>query len=84
MNGETLFRNIVIGFVQPLYQIVIVCAFIYFLYGAAKFIYDMNDPTKKNDGKSHLFWGLIGLFIVFSVGGIIPLINSIFGGFFVY
>lgn len=84
MDGETLFRNVVTGFVQPLYQLAVVAAFLYFLYGAAKFIYDMNDPDKKNDGKSHLFWGLIGLFIVFSVGGIIPLFNSIFGGFFRY
>ncbi len=84
MDGETLFRNIVIGFVNPIYQLVVVCAFMYFLYGAAKFIYDLNDPDKKNNGKSHLLWGLVGLFIVFSVGGIIPLFNSLFGGFFRY
>ena len=84
MNGETLFQNIIMGFVNPLYQLVVVCTFLYFLYGAAKFVYDINDPDKKNTGKSHLFWGLIGLFIVFSVGGIIPFINNIFGGLFVY
>ena len=84
MNGETLFQNIIMGFVNPLYQLVVVCTFLYFLYGAAKFVYDINVPDKKNTGKSHLFWGLIGLFIVFSVGGIIPFINNIFGGLFVY
>jgi hypothetical protein len=48
------------------------------------FIYNFNDPTKKNEGKSHLLWGLVGLFIIFSVGGILKMFNSVLGGMFQY
>lgn len=83
-SGETIFQNVVTGIFTPIYQLVAAVAFVYFLYGVAKFIYDMNDPEKKTFGKSHLLWGLVGLFIIFSIGGILPMFNSIFGGMFTY
>ena len=69
---------------SPLYELAVGIAFIYFLYGVFKFIVDLNDPDKKNNGKAHLLWGTIGLFIMFSVGGIIQLLNDMFGGVFKY
>jgi hypothetical protein len=42
----------------------------------------MNDPDKKNTGKAHLLWGLVGLIIIFSVGGILAILNKTVGGMF--
>ncbi|MFA6608744.1 MAG: hypothetical protein WCT07_02440 [Candidatus Paceibacterota bacterium] len=84
LTGESVFQNVITGILNPIYQVVATVAFLYFLFGVFKFIYDMNDPEKKSFGKSHLLWGLVGLFIIFSVGGILPLFNSIFGGMFTY
>jgi hypothetical protein len=39
----------------------------------------MRNPQDKNTGKQHLLWGTIGLFIIFSVGGILGIFSSMFG-----
>lgn len=84
LDGETVFQNVVTTIFTPLYQLAVALAVIYFLYGAAKFVYDLNDPEKKTFGKSHLLWGMVGLFIILSIGGILPIINGILGGMFTY
>lgn len=78
-SADAVLQKIVTEIFSPLYQLVASIAFIYFLYGVAKFIYDLRNPTDKATGKQHLLWGLIGLFIIFSVGGILNLFGSIFG-----
>ncbi len=78
-SGEAVLQKVVSEIFSPLYQLVVAAAFVYFLYGAAKFIYDIRNPSEKNTGKQHLLWGLIGLFIIFSVGGILNVFSSIFG-----
>lgn len=83
-NGNIVFQKVVSEVLSPLYQLAAGLALAYFFYGAAKFVFDMNDPEKRTFGKSHLFWGLIGLFIIFSVGGILPFINDAVGGMFTY
>lgn len=84
MNGDQILQNVISEIFSPLYKLAVGIAILYFLYGVFKFVVDMNDPEKKNFGKSHLLWGLIGLFIILSLGGIIKFFNDIFGGMFVY
>lgn len=84
MNGEQVLQNIVTEIFNPLYKLAVALAILYFLYGVFKFIMDMNDPEKKNFGKSHLLWGLVGLLIILSVGGILKLFSDVFGGMLVY
>jgi hypothetical protein len=82
MQGEQVLENAVREILSPLYQLAAVCAFLYFFYGVVLFIDHMNDPEKINDGKRHLLWGTIGLFIILSVGGILQATNDIIGGMF--
>ncbi len=84
VTGEQILENVVSEIFSPLYQLAVALAILYFLYGVFKFIVDMNDPEKKNFGKSHLLYGLIGLFIILSVGGVLRFFSDIFGGVFTY
>lgn len=84
LDPDTVLQSLINEFLTPLYQLTAAIAFVYFLYGAAKFIYDMKNPEEKNTGKQHLLWGMVGLFIIFSVGGILQLFGSMFGGPFTY
>lgn len=84
MNGEQVLQKVVSEIFSPLYQLAVGISFIYFLYGVFRFIVDMNDPEKKNLGKSHLLYGLIGFFIILSVGGILKFFNEIFDGMFTF
>lgn len=66
--------------ITPIFQLAVACAFLYFLFGVAMFIFKMNDSEEaRENGKRHLLWGTIGLFIVFSVGGIIKFMAMYFG-----
>lgn len=84
MTGEQVLSNIVTEFFSPLYQIVVAIAVVYFMYGVARYMYDLNasNAQEQNFGRSHLLWGMVGLFIVLSVGGILKLFDQVFGGFF--
>jgi len=89
MNGainatDSVFQKVVTYFLQPLYQIAVVIAFLYFLFGVAFLMFQMNNPEKREQSRSHLLYGVIGLFIILSVGAIIKFINSIVGGGLVY
>lgn len=78
-KGDIILQKVVTEIFTPLYQVVVGIAFLYFLFGVVKFIYDSRNPSEKNTGKQHLFWGIIGLFIILSVGGILKVFGSIFG-----
>ena len=84
MTGEQVLQNVVTEIFNPLYKLAVGIAILYFLYGVFKFILDMNDPEKKNFGKSHLLWGTVGLFIILSVGGILKFFSQTLGSMFVY
>ena len=84
LDGESVLQGIISGIFNPLYQVVAAGAFVYFLYGVFRFIVDLNNPEKKTEGKNHLLWGLVGLFIIFSIGGLLPILNGILGGMFSY
>lgn len=79
LDPDTVLQKMVTEILSPLYKAVVGAAFIYFLYGGVKFIFDLKHPEEKNTGKQHLLWGSIGLFIIFSVGGILSIFSNIFG-----
>jgi Type IV secretion system pilin len=84
MNGDQVLEKVITEVFSPLYAFVTAIAFLYFMYGVVMFIINMNDPEKRNIGKSHLLYGVIGLFIILSVGGILKFFNEIFDGMFVF
>ncbi len=82
MNSDAVIKGIADNILTPIYEVVAALAVVYFLYGGVKFIIDMNNPDEKNTGRQHLLWGLVGLFIIFSIGGIMGGFSSFFGGVF--
>jgi len=52
------------------------CLF-YFFWGVAKYIKSEGDG--KAEGKSIMVWGLVGIFVAFSIWGIIIFIRNEFG-----
>lgn len=82
MSGEQILSNVVTEIFSPLYQAAVGVSILYFLYGVAKYVLDLNNPEKQTFGKSHLLWGMVGLFIILSVGGILNALNESLGGMF--
>ena len=50
---------------------------LYFFWGVAKYIKSEGDG--KGEGKQIMIWGVVGLFVAFSIWGIIVFIRNEFG-----
>lgn len=53
-------------------------AMVVFIYGVVKFIRE-SDSKQKEEGKNFMIWGIIGLFVMVSVWGLVNVLNVTFG-----
>lgn len=83
-SAESFLQNVVTELFSPLYQLAVAITILYFLYGVMRYVIDLNasNADKQKTGRSHLLWGMVGLFIVLSVGGIFKMLDGLFGSFF--
>ncbi len=82
MKADSISDQLANNILTPLIGLASMVAFVYFLFGIARFFVtkDQNDDARIKL-RTHLMWGFLGLFIIFSIGGIISVISS-FGGSF--
>ncbi|MEK7613766.1 MAG: hypothetical protein AAB439_02745 [Patescibacteria group bacterium] len=80
MNNFDIFvGNLVEFLIQPLINLLFALALVYFLWGLTMFILNAGDPEGQKKGKTALIWGIIGLFIMTSVLGILAVAQNTFG-----
>ena len=56
-------------------------AVVYFLWGLVKFLQNQDNEEAQSEGKMHMFWGVVGIFIMMAVQGIWSFIESLTRGF---
>lgn len=71
---ETLIEKIGVQILNPLARLLIAIAVVYFFWGVAKFIINSDNEQAREEGKKHMIWGIIGLFIMVGVWGIIEVV----------
>jgi hypothetical protein len=64
--------------VVALIPLIFAAAFVVFLWGIFKFMY-ATDSTKRKEAQKRIWWGLIGLFVMVSVWGIIKIAGETLG-----
>lgn len=64
---------------NPLIEISFVVALVVFLFGVMEFIRNPANKEKREQGRQHMLWGVIGFLIMFTVFGIINLLVRTFG-----
>ncbi len=47
-----------------------------FFWGLARFMYHSDSEDSKEEGKRIMFWGIIALFVMFSVWGLVTFVAS--------
>ena len=65
--------------VNPLIVLMFAASFVYFIYGVFQFQINKTNSGEAEDGKNHMLWGIVGMFIMFAVGGILTLIQTSLG-----
>ncbi len=64
---------------DPVIRLIFAGAVVYFLWGVFTFIRSAEDPQGRIDGRNHIIFSVIGLFIMISVWGIMQIIQTTLG-----
>lgn len=56
--------------VQPFIELLMVLASLIFIYGVIEFITNTDNEKSRTQGKKHMLWGIVGLFIMIAAAGI--------------
>ena len=61
--------------------VLILLALVYVVYSGVSFIMASEDQAKRNEKKQQIFWGIIGLFVITSIWGLVAVVGQSFGLF---
>jgi hypothetical protein len=57
--------------------VLVLLALVVFLWGVVVFIFNADDESARADGKKRIMWGIVGLFVIVSVWGLVYLLSTI-------
>jgi len=61
---DILIERIGAQILGPIVSLLFALATLYFLWGVAKFIMNVDNEQARTEGKSHMIWGIVGMFIM--------------------
>ncbi|MGC9602787.1 MAG: hypothetical protein ABSE76_03575 [Minisyncoccia bacterium] len=78
LSTQTLVNNLVNAIINPLMLLLFSAGLLVFFWGVIEFLLalNVNGSTSKEDGKQHMLWGLIGMFVMVSAYAILGFIAS--------
>ena len=76
---QTLMNSISRVILNPLITLLFAAAVVYFIYGLAQYLLNPENEEIRKTSKSHMLWGIIGIFIMVSVFGIMNMITNTLG-----
>lgn len=79
MDGRAVMAQIVESIIDPLVLLIFSAGIFLFTWGLVVFLLNLDNPEARKKGVSHMVWGIIGVFIMATVFGIIGIILDTFG-----
>lgn len=76
---ECIINKVIKEIINPLIPVLIGIGLIVFFWGIIQFVLNADSEEKRSTGKQHMIWGILGIFIMVSVWGIIYLLQDFFG-----
>ena len=65
--------------INPLILLLVTAAIVIFIWGIVEFLASDQTGDRRERGKRNMFWGIVGLLIMFSAYGIIQIMLATFG-----
>lgn len=65
--------------IDPIITLIALAAFALFVWGVVLFIRSAEDEEKRETGKRHMVWGIVGLAVIFGARAIIAFVGGLFG-----
>lgn len=75
----TLLHKINQVILNPLITLIFAAAVLIFLYGVFEYLKDSGSEDARSTGRSHMLWGIVGMFIMISAFGIMRVIMNTIG-----
>lgn len=79
-------QNVITNIVNPIGQIinllipiVFALAMLYFFWGLAQYILNSGDEAKKEEGRNKMIWGIVALFVMAAVWGLVRFLGTAIG-----
>ncbi|MEX0933985.1 MAG: hypothetical protein WD003_01860 [Candidatus Paceibacterota bacterium] len=70
--------GIIFNLLAALIPVIFTLALIFFLWGAAKYILKSDDATAQKEGRKFMLYGIIALFVMVSIGGLVGILGRTF------
>jgi uncharacterized membrane protein YfcA len=74
----TLVYRVIDTILTPLVSLLVVLAFLYFIWGLVEFIRQAEDEGAREQGRQRMIWGVVGLFAIVSVWGLVNVLVETF------
>ena len=65
--------------IETLVPIAVTLAVLFFFWGLAQFILNSGSDDAKAEGKNKMIWGIVALFVIVSIWGLVGFIGSALG-----
>ena len=78
MSSSQLLNSFVTHIINPAILLVFTAGFFLFVWGLVQFIMNLDKGEENKEGKQHMLWGIVGMFVMASVYGIIALLDNTF------
>jgi hypothetical protein len=82
LDSKALADNLTRVIVNPLIALLFAVGLLVFVWGIIEFMWGQSasgDAGKKEDGKQHMLWGIIGMFVMAAAYTILKLVDNSVG-----
>lgn len=69
----------ILRWINDAFLVVMALAFLFFLWGLAKFILKAGEPEERKKGYQVMLWGIIAFVVMSGIWGIVALVERSFG-----
>lgn len=79
MDGRAVMGKIVESIIDPLVLLIFSAGIFLFTWGLVVFLTNLESSEARQKGVQHMIWGILGVFIMATVFGVINIITDTFG-----
>lgn len=76
---KALIGKIITNILNPIIILMFAIALAVFAFGVVRYVWQPENEEERSKGRTSMFWGIIGMFVMVSVYGILRLIINTFG-----
>ena len=80
LDSQTLVNNLTRVIINPIIALIFAGGLLIFIWGLIEFLWGLNSTGEhSNEGKQHMLWGIVGMFVMATAFTIIKVIDSSIG-----